>query len=218
MRVYFKLKSTNKTVPYNHQHLLTGAIHKWLGWNDEHGNVSLYSFSRLEGGRKSKEGLNFENGSSFFFSAYDPEIIKRLIQGVQKDPEMFSRLKVSELTIQQDPDLTSKQVFYAASPIFIKRRNGSSVDHIGFESDKAALYLKETLQTKMQEAGIVDETLDVAFDNTYAKAKTTIVHYKNIKNKANVCPVIIKGKPETKAFAWNVGVGNSTGIGFGALK
>jgi CRISPR/Cas system endoribonuclease Cas6 (RAMP superfamily) len=34
----------------------------------------------------------------------------------------------------------------------------------------------------------------------------------------NWCPIIIKGKPETKLFAWNVGLGNSTGIGFGAIK
>jgi CRISPR/Cas system endoribonuclease Cas6 (RAMP superfamily) len=30
--------------------------------------------------------------------------------------------------------------------------------------------------------------------------------------------VIIKGTPEQLAFAWNVGLGNSTGIGFGALN
>jgi CRISPR/Cas system endoribonuclease Cas6 (RAMP superfamily) len=29
--------------------------------------------------------------------------------------------------------------------------------------------------------------------------------------------VIIEGKPETKLFAWDVGIGNSTGIGFGAI-
>ena len=28
----------------------------------------------------------------------------------------------------------------------------------------------------------------------------------------------LKGSPEQIAFAWDVGVGNSTGIGFGALK
>ena len=39
-----------------------------------------------------------------------------------------------------------------------------------------------------------------------------------IKNKASICPVIVKGTSEQIAFAWNVGVGNSTGIGFGALN
>jgi hypothetical protein len=41
--------------------------------------------------------------------------------------------------------------------------------------------------------------------------------YRNISMRVNKCPVIIKGRPETKSFAWNVGIGNSTGIGLGAI-
>ncbi|MGN9307593.1 CRISPR-associated endoribonuclease Cas6 [Enterococcus faecium] len=58
----------------------------------------------------------------------------------------------------------------------------------------------------------------MSFDRTYYAAKTKLVYYKNIGNKTSICPVIIEGTPEQIAFAWNVGVGNSTGIGFGALK
>ena len=43
-------------------------------------------------------------------------------------------------------------------------------------------------------------------------------NYNGVENKASWCPVIVEGKPETKAFAWNVGLGNSTGIGLGAIK
>ena len=59
--------------------------------------------------------------------------------------------------------------------------------------------------------------LDISFDLTYAKKKIKFINYRGIRNKANLCPVYIKGKPETKAFAWNVGIGNSTGIGFGSI-
>src|SRR6056297_3076364 len=106
MRLHFSITTSNQIVPFNHQHLLTGAIHKWLGWNQEHGEISLYSFSRLEGGRKAKDGLAFEEGSTFFFSSPDEELIKILIKGIQKDPEMFSGLKVSEVIMQPTPDLT----------------------------------------------------------------------------------------------------------------
>jgi CRISPR-associated endoribonuclease Cas6 len=67
-------------------------------------------------------------------------------------------------------------------------------------------------------AGLQDNTLDIRFDTSYSGAKTKLISYGKIKNRVSVCPIIIKGTPETKAFAWNVGVGNSTGIGFGALK
>jgi CRISPR-associated endoribonuclease Cas6 len=64
----------------------------------------------------------------------------------------------------------------------------------------------------------VDDNLEIRFEKNYSKAKTKLIAYNGIKNKTNWCPVIIKGKPETKFFAWNVGLGNSTGIGFGAIK
>jgi len=132
-------------IPFNHQPLLTGTIHKWLGNNNEHGKISLYSFSQLIGGKIVSEGLKFEFGSSFFFSSYDPSLIKDMIVGIQNDPEMFYGLTVSEIIIQNDPDLTNRDLFYVASPIFIKRKVGEKVDHILFDDPRANDCLKETL-------------------------------------------------------------------------
>lgn len=53
MRLHFKIKTSRKALPFDHLPLLTGTIHKWLGQNNEHGDVSLYSFSQLEGGNAS---------------------------------------------------------------------------------------------------------------------------------------------------------------------
>ena len=70
----------------------------------------------------------------------------------------------------------------------------------------------------MEVAGLpIDESLKIYFDQNYINKKIKYIDYRGVRNKANMCPVFIKGKPETKAFAWNVGIGNSTGIGFGAI-
>ena len=87
-----------------------------------------------------------------------------------------------------------------------------------FNDPRANTCLKETLQTKMNEAGITDESFDIRFETTCPKAGTKKITYNGIQNRANWCPVIIEAKSETKLFAWNVGLGNSTGIGFGAIK
>ena len=219
MRIHIILRSENRIIPFNHQHLLTGCIHKWLGENNEHGALSLYSFSRLIKGKRFKDGLIFDNDSSFFFSAFDNNLVKQIINGIQKSPEMFYGLSVKEIVMQEDPDLSKKELFQIGSPVFIKRRNSDNhIEHIAFNDAKANEYLSETLLRKMQQAGLKDDSLDISFDTSYAKADTKLITYKNIKNRANWCPIIIKGKPETKAFAWNVGLGNSTGIGFGAIK
>lgn len=218
MRIHLKIAAQNETIPFDHQALLTGTIHKWLGWNDEHGEVSLYSFSRLEGGKATKVGLKFTANTYFFISAHDPELIKKLISGIQADPSLFNGLTISEIIIQEDPDLSERNLFHVGSPIFIKRRVGEKIDHILYNDARANDSLIETLLTKMSKAGLTDDTLDVRFDRSYPKAGTKKITYNKVQNRASWCPVIIEGKPETKLFAWNVGLGNSTGIGFGAIK
>lgn len=218
MRIHLKIKFSNQTVPFEHQHLFVGTIHKWLGRNEEHGDISLYSFSRLEGGKATKDGLIFEKGATCFFCSFHVGLIKRLISGIQADPTMFFGLSVEELIIEEDPELSNRELFFPGSPIFIKRRNGERIEQIFFDDPRSSEYLKETLLTKMEKAGLVDDSFNIRFDLSYSKAGTKMITYKGIKNKASWCPVIIEGKPETKLFAWNVGLGNSTGIGFGAIK
>jgi len=218
MRIHLKIKTTNKVIPFDHQPLLTGTIHKWLGWNDEHGEVSLYSFSRLEGGKGAPKGLQFGNETYFFISSFDPALIKKLIAGIQADPTMFYGLMVSEIIIQEDPDLTERTLFHVASPIFLKRRVDEKIEHIVYDDDRADGCLKETIQTKIDKAGITDYSFSIRFEKNYPKAVTKKITYNGVQNRASWCPVIIEGRPETKLFAWNVGLGNSTGIGFGAIK
>ena len=218
MRIHLKIKTTNKIVPFDHQPLLTGTIHKWLGWNNEHGNVSLYSFSWLEGGKRAESGLRFEKETSFFFSSYKSDLIKRMITGIQNDPSLFNGFIVSEIIIQEEPDLSDRELFFTASPIFIKRRVGDKIDHIRYDDPRANACLKETLQTRMKEIGINNDMFNIRFDLEAPHAETKKITYNGVQNRANWCPVIIEGDEEVKQFAWNVGLGNSTGIGFGAIK
>jgi CRISPR-associated endoribonuclease Cas6 len=199
--------------------MLTGTIHKWLGnQNKEHGEVSLYSFSWLNGGKAEKKNLVFKDGASMFISAYDSNLLSVLINNIKDIPEMFCGLKVTELIIQENPNFNDSENFAIASPVFIKRKEGDKIKHVLYSEAVAGKYLTETLKTKMAKAGLTDDSLDIQFDTTYKRATTKLINYNGVKNKANWCHVIIKGKSESKAFAWNVGLGNSTGIGFGALK
>ena len=218
MRIHLKINSSNQIIPFDHQPLLVGTIHKWLGHNDVHGEVALFSFSRLEKGKNQEDGLKFTQGTSFFISAYDASMIKKLVSGIQRDPTMFCGLTVMEIIIEEDPNLTNRELFYIASPIFISRRIGDKIEQIFFDDSRASGFLKETLETKMGKVGMYDDSFEIHFDFNCPNAGTKMITYKGIKNKANWCSVIIKGKPETKLFAWNVGLGNSTGIGFGAIK
>jgi len=220
MRIHIKTTANHALVPFDYQQNLVGTLHKWLGRDNEfHDGLSLFSFSWLNGGKAIKNGLNFQNGASWFFSCHDTTILKKIISGIQEFPEIAFGMVVSEIFIEQDKIFTAPEKrFLLGSPVLIKRTLGErNVKHYSFEEQETALLLQETLQHKMNKIGLVDDSLSIYFDETYHAAKTKVVNYKGIKNKANFCPVIIEANPETLTFAWNVGIGNSTGIGFGSL-
>lgn len=218
MRIHLNITKNRLIVPYDNIPVLVGSIHKWLGKNDWHDLVSLYSFSWLRGGQKGNGGLYFPEGAQWFVSAHDSEFIKRLIAGIQHDPAINYGLKVKSITIQETPQFTHSHSFTLASPVLIKRRDGDRVKHFLFSDNQADELLTETLKTKLKKAGLNTEGVQVTFNRDYPFPKTKLVNYNGIGNKASICPITINGTPEQIALAWNAGIGNSTGIGFGALN
>jgi CRISPR-associated endoribonuclease Cas6 len=219
MRLNIKTTPNSSIIPYNYQQKLTGVLHKWLGENNqEHGEVSLYSFSWLRNMQVSENGLTCPKGASFFLSFYDTQRLKDVLANIRKEPEMFCGMSVKDVVIEDTPDLTQQEQFNLGSPILIKRKENDKIAEFYYDNSISGKLLEETLRTKMRLAGIPDDdTLSIAFDLNYTKKKTKLVWYDNISNKANMCPVIIKGRNQTKQFAWNVGLGNCTGIGFGSI-
>jgi CRISPR-associated endoribonuclease Cas6 len=217
MRIHLKLTPNKEPVPYDHLPFLVGAIHKWLGPNSLHDAASLYSFSWLVGGKGEASGLYFPKGASFFISSFSDDVTRKLIYGIQQDATINFGLAVREIVLQETPDFGNRAYFKVASPVLIKRKVGDEEKHYIFSDVEADELLTQTLQTKLSRVELPTEGVKVRFDVAYPLAKAKKVNYRNIGNKASLCPVIVEGTPEQIAFAWNVGVGNSTGIGFGAL-
>ena len=221
MRLHLTTTPNTEPIPADYMPKMVGVLHKWLGKdNDEHGNISLYSFSALHGAKFGNQNVSCPNGAKFFISFYDIDKAKTIIKSVLNSPEMFAGLTVTDLTIEEDKDLSNREIFYFASPILVKSSGGnnSQSKEYTFEDSDANIIMTKTLKTKMRLAGLPqDDDLEVKFDDSYANKKHTIFWYKGISMRVNKCPVIIKGSALTKTFAWNVGIGNSTGIGLGAI-
>ena len=220
MRINLSLTPTRQLIPFDYQQRLVGAFHKWLGDNEQHDGLSLYSLSWLSQGRVNEQrtGLRFGQGASWFISSYNTELLLKVVRGIQTDPDIAFGMSVHSLTIQELPDFGSEQRFAVASPVFIKRTINGNVEHILYDHPHANEFLTETLQRKLREASLPDDGVRVTFDESYSKAQTKLLTFNGIQNRASLCPVIISGTPQQIAFAWCVGVGNSTGIGFGALR
>jgi CRISPR-associated endoribonuclease Cas6 len=218
MRIHLSLSRNKTIVPFDHIPMLVGTLHKWLGQNDWHNQISQYSFSWLKGATIGNTGLYFQRGADWFISSIDRTFLKELIHGIQNDPTINYGLTVKSITIQEDPIFSDSHSFTLASPVLIKRRDGERIKHYLYSDNEADGFLTETLITKLKKAGLNYDGVEISFNKDYPFPKTKLVNYNGIGNRASVCPVTIKGTPEQIAFAWNVGIGNSTGIGFGALN
>lgn len=220
MRLYLKLTKNTEVIPFNYQPYLTTALHKWIGnRNKQHDNLSLYSFSWLQNvDVGDKKGIMLKKDSYFFISAYDELLIKKILKGILNDPEVCFGARVFDVQILDNPSFSNKERFFVASPVFIKRRFENNIRHITYSDSNSKNYLTETIQKKLAFAGLDEKGIKVEFDINGSSPRVKLISYKQVDNRVSICPVIIEGTPEQIAFAWNVGIGNSTGIGFGALK
>ena len=217
MRIHLNLTPNTRIVPFNYQQNLVGSFHRWLGKNTLHDSLSLYSLSWLRKGKAVKNGLSFDNGAQWFISSIDTDMIRKLIMSIIEDPSVNWGMEVQEITIQQEPKFTNEAYFKVCSPVFIKRTMSKQIKYYLYSDPESGLLMTETLQHKLKSVGLNDSGVEVRFDSSYPNPQTKKITFNNIDSRASLCPVIIKGTPEQIAFAWNVGVGNSTGIGFGSL-
>lgn len=219
MRLHITTSPNTELVPYAYQQRLVGAFHKWMGTeNTEHGDISLYSLSWLKGGKGQKKGLQYPNGAQWNISSPKPEMLEKIINGIQEDPAIAFGLEAKEVRIETEPTFKSEGRFLVQSPVLVKQNlEEKKVKYYDYADPATNQLLTDTLRHKLKKAECQQWDAEVAFDRSYPKPKTKIVQYRGLSIKANVCPVYLKGDPEALAFAWNVGVGHSTGIGFGAL-
>lgn len=221
MRLYLRLTPNIEMVPFNYQQSLVGAFHKWLGRNNLHDDTSLYSLSWLQGGRmrRDKKGLEFKEGATFCISSPLEELHKLAVQGIFYDQEIRWGMKVEEVTMKPTPEFGSKHRFLLTSPVLIKRQEPDRKhQRYYFYSDpEAAELMTQTLHTKMKIMNMSGD-IRLSFDKEYTHPKIRKTTFNQIDIKASMCPVIAEGDTELIRFVWDVGVGNSTGIGFGGVR
>lgn len=224
MRLRLFTTAATSPVPFDHLHKLTGVFHKWIGENNDlHGDTSLYATGWLKQGEATAEGLKFGKGATWDISSHDKEVIPSLVEGILAASEMFCGMRVKEIKIIDPPAFDQQHRFFADTPVLVKRLIKSAD---GKNSEKFYLYnepesdhwLTETFRYKLRKAGLSSEGVSLAFDRSYPHAKTKVVQYHQMRYKASLCPIVAQGSPEQLTFLWNVGAGNCTGIGFGALK
>jgi len=226
MRLNLTLSPNTDSVPFDHLHWLTGTLHKWVGPdNTLHDGPSLYSIGWLGGGQGDGGALAFPDGARWRLSFYSDRAAKSALEGILDDPSVFAGMRVTEAQQQTTPAFSGGYRFSVDAPVVARRRrDDGSREYLLYDDERADAALTRTLRRKMDAAGLGVDTSEaqVRFDRGYDGAHTKLATIEKggheVKHKGSVCPVIVEGPPEATRFAWNVGIGELTGSGFGALK
>jgi CRISPR-associated endoribonuclease Cas6 len=220
MRLNLKLSPNTDPVPYDHLHQMTGALHRWLGWNDVHDTLSLYSFGWLRGGKARDKQLFFPGGASWSVSFYDHTLAKKMIQGIMQEPEAFYGMQAIEIREQAAPSFGGHYRFKTDGGHIVVRRKrpDGGREYLLWEDEAADAALTRLLQRKMEAAGFTDRDVQVRFDRSYSRPRTKLSTIKDVSHRGSECPVVGEGSQEAVRFAWLVGLGEMTGSGFGALR
>lgn len=173
---------------------LLGFIHKSFGQNTIHDTISLYSYSNIY-------------NNSFFFNSYDKELQKKLIDGILKDNNIFDNCNV--IKILQEEDII-REVYKSYSPFFIKNNLNQ---HLIYKD--AEQFAKKIILKKMQIANFKSNDFNIEFIN-FKQTKLIKIH--DINNRCFISDVVIHADNETHKFIKQVGIGNSTGCGFGYIN
>lgn len=207
MRVRIEL-SKIKNLPYDYQYHLLGVIHKWLGENNAwHDATSLYSYSNIQNLHAFGGSLHGEK-PYILFACYEKAQMDRIIFGATKDSLLFGGIEVT--SIKQVGFNINREVFLTASPIFLR---DIEEKHLLFSDRQSNAYLTKVARNKLKLAGI-DEAVNVSF---VGEGKSKLVRIKNIQNRCSQSKIQIEGSNIAKHFLGEVGVGHSTGSGFGFL-
>lgn len=226
MRLNLTLSPNTDPVPFDHLHELTRTLHKWVGPDNAlHDGPSLYSVGWLEGGRARDGALAFPDGARWRLSFWDDGAAKSALEGLLRDPSVVAGLRVVEAQQQTTPAFSSGYRFEVDAPVVARRRReDGSRAYLLYDDERADAVLTRTLRHKMTIAELDTDlsAVQVRFDRSYRGAHTKLATIEKgghaIKHKGSVCPVVVEGPPAAVRFAWNVGVGELTGSGFGAVK
>lgn len=217
-RLRINLTQPTVDVPVNNQHNLNGFIHESFGKNNPyHNSFSDYSISSLQGGKLNgdKKTLSFNSEKPHFFISGNDDFLKFAVTAfVMSKASMFG-MKFDSVGAFDDFKLnTYFDDIITISPIIVKNNEKKKIT---VNDSEFLECLTLNCQHKLLHAGIDDPTFKMEIINPH-KSKSKCVWVGNVFNPCSNVRLRVYGKKKTRETLYNMGMGGSTGSGFGSVK
>lgn len=223
MRFKINFKGTNDNVPFSTQASVNSYIHACLGNNNPyHDGKSDYNVSGLMGGgvNNNKSGLSFNDDAFIIVSSLDMQFMNTLLMGIISNQEFAYGMKLSDVEHVHEELFDGWNYFTTLRPILLKKDRSPKgrADYWTIDDPEYAAQLKSHIVGKLMK---IDPKLDLSGfelkipDRPFNKVKRIMV--KNVPNFATNCWVSINAPKEAIRLIYHLGLGQSTGSGFGTV-
>lgn len=189
-----------------------------LGKNNElHDARSIYSLSPMLGGIRSTIGEYFPNGGYMLFTTADDELMSKVVsalfnaQGTKAGTMSYKNFEMAkDFHIHSDYDIVR-----SITPILLM----SSKRRITVKDKNFIELLTERCREKLIFAGIDPSKAKTIKIELFHPEKASIidVQYNETHNFASKVMLVVKGNREARRILYSMGMGSSTGCGFGTI-
>ena len=221
MIIKVSFEKTNESYPKHTQTVLNGVVHAILGkGNKYHDAFSDYSISSIQGAKMTKDGtIRFPNCAPYFRvasnnSEFICDFVKGLSTNLRNENVKFYGLMIDGFDFSDFHNYNNYDVVKTISPILLKVNDRMLTP---FDTDNWLEILVEQTKKKLARAGIVDDTfgMEILYKDSMKMRWVTVG---KVNNPATTCCTFkAYGKKETRYALCNLGLGNSTGCGFGSI-
>lgn len=222
MRIIIKFTENKVPVPINNQSDVNYYIHKCLGENNKyHDTKNDYCISSLYGGKldDDKIHLSFNNGGYIAITSKNEEFINDIIGGVMSNTELKWGMEFKMFDFIKEEFIDGWNHFATLSPFIIKKYTDKKNYTFSTLNDSDfADVVKTHMINKLKK--IYDGISLIGFDvviRNHPSHKVKKIMVKNVINKANQCQVDIFCASSVAEKIYNLGIGQSTGCGFGTI-
>lgn len=198
---------------------VNGFVNTCLGENNKyHGNFSNYSVSRLLGGKYDGNNIVFDNGAYITISSNEDEFIINLVRRLSTSRRKLciGNLLFIDYELYEESVGKYFDVIRTTSPIRL------TLKEQGFVTVKDTNFI-DTLTNKSVKK-LIHNGLDEGVANTLKfelfhpeKAHTRFYNIDGAKNITSNVMLVVRGKEEARRKLYNLGLGSSTGFGFGSV-
>lgn len=222
MRIKFNFTKNTTPVNINNQSDVNYYIHKCLGENNPyHDAKNDYSISNLQGGKliKGTKNLQFDNGGFITVTSLNTNFINDIIGGIMSNPQMKWGMVFKSIDFINENFINGWNHFATLSPFIIKKYvDKNTYSFATINDDDFNNIVKNHIVNKLTKIypGIKLENFDVQI-KSHPSHKVTKVRVKNVLNIGNQCHVSIFTTKDVAEKIYNLGLGQSTGSGFGTI-